>query len=198
MKALHSTLTALVAIVLFASGCMKMNMTSQVNRAAVPEQIQRVLVVGGFSDLALKESAETRLCDELSSKTRSLCFRSFDYASPGVGPNAAIQEAAPKVNADAFLLLRQVGEDSRREDLQKIECTRDTCSSAGPSGIRVTKLTGRYEISLYVPDGDSPVWHATSSVDGNAFHDWQDLVSATAAKAVEKLMEDGVLKPLSG
>ena len=197
MKALHSTLTALVAIVLFASGCMKMNMTSQVNRAAVPEQIQRVLVVGDFSDLALKESAETRLCDELISKTRSLCFRSFDYASPGVGPNAAIQEAAPKVNADAFLLLRQVGGDSLREDLQKIECTRDTCASAGPSGIRVTKLTGSYEINLYVPDGDSPVWYATSSASGNAFHDWQDLVSATAAKAVEKLMEDGVLKPLS-
>ena len=86
--------------------------------------------------------------------------------------------------ADAVLWLRQVGEDSRREDVQKIECTRDTCSSVGSSGIRVTKLTGRYEISLYVPDGDSPVWHATSSVDGNAFHDWQDLVSATSAKAV--------------
>ncbi len=195
---------ATLAALLLGSGCVNTSMTSQVNRVALPQPLMRILVVGNFADLAFRDRAETRLCDDIASKSSAQCFRSLDYTPPGTFTTADLTAAIQAVGADGALILAATGTSIATAYIPQSSTTSGSASVVGNTiygqsttqtygGFNVSKPVAGFEVVLYSDRDANPVWYATAGAGGNAFHDWDDLVSATAGRTVTKLLEDRVL-----
>lgn len=197
---------AVPVLLALSTGCVNTSMNSQVNRVSISQPFSKILVVGNFGDLAYRDRAETRLCDDIASKTTSQCFRSMDYTPPGSFTTDDLVAAVEATEADGALFLAATGTSIATAYIPQSSSTTGSASVVGNTvyGQSTTRTYGGYNISkpvagfeavFYSQTDPNAVWYATAGAGGNAFHDWDDLISATAGRSVSKLLEDGVLIP---
>ncbi len=187
------------------SGCVNTTINSVPNRWLPQESYSRILVVGNFGELAVRQAAEYKTCLDMNEKTATDCVPSAGVLFPGSPINAeSLRRAVEKVGADAVLVIGSTGSGSSSVYIPPTTQTRGSATVFGNTvsaqsttrtygGYNVSKPWAGFEVVLFSVRQDQRVWYATASTGGNAFSSWDDLIDAASGKTVARLVEDGVL-----
>jgi hypothetical protein len=181
-------------------------MTSQVNHELAGRSFSKVLVHGNFESLEYRHLTERKLCEDLSRLTGCECLTASGVFFPG-------QEYSPEqvssrlleLQVDGVLTLQPTGSGTSSTFVPQTTQTtgRATVSGNTVSGSSTTRTYGGYSISkpwanyeavLWSTSDGKIAWYATAASVGNAFADWDDVITSAASKTASKLVSDGALR----
>ncbi|MEK9509019.1 hypothetical protein WI460_12555 [Gemmatimonadota bacterium Y43] len=162
-------------------------------------------MIGNFTNLAFRQTAEHQTCKEMNAKTTSDCVPSAGVLFPGqlVTPQS-LRDAVEAVGADGVLVLGATGSGNTNVYVPQTTRTTGSATVMGNTvsgqttsrtygGYNVSKPWAGFEVVLYSVPLDQQAWYANASAGGNAFSDWGDLINAASESSVERLIDDGVL-----
>lgn len=180
--------------------CATTSIRSQVDPAAAAKGFKKVMVVGNFSDLGLRQDAEQEF-------VKTLAARGF-YATPSAvllfpgrqySPEE-IDQALATAGVDAVLVLSPAGAGTSSTWIPQTTTTTGsatvygntvsgTATSRSYGGYSVQKPWAQFHAQLFDRAARQSVWIASFDSRGNAFADWGDLVRSMARKAAGALAE---------
>jgi hypothetical protein len=182
------------------------DVSSLVNHDVPFRRFEKVLVIAAISELETRQAVESKLNNELSERCDvGGSAKSIDLFFPG--ETYSSEQVASKIQAngvDAILVFQITGLGSINIQLPQTTTTNTSGSVTGNtfSGHSTTTTynnnfsqpNASYTVSLYsVKDGKN-AWYATANAKGSVFSNIKSLSTGMANKAIDKLLDDGVIK----
>lgn len=165
---------------------------------------RRVLVLASFADLGLRQETERRFVEENETGQTKFVASSAVFF-PGRQYSAAEVTAGLEANdIDATLVITPGRAGSKSGHVPPTYtsgctswtssggCQQVTTSSSG--GYSFSKPWEEFTAQMYDAKTGHVVWYATATTGGNAYASASTLVHSMAAKTVEKLKADGVVR----
>jgi hypothetical protein len=190
---------------LLTIGCVSTDLKAFRDPDFAGKKYQRILVQAGFSDLNMREAAETAFVERINKHAAvgipslSVFMPTRNYTADELGKIFTDQ----RIDAMMFVILTDAytsqsyipgGSTTTGQATQSGNTINYSAQTQNYGGHYVSKPRAKYEIQLFdIPSGKK-AWIATSHSRGNAFADFGNMITSLADSVVDQLQHDGLLK----
>ncbi len=190
---------------LFVAGCAFTSMTSFLDPAFATKAFHRILIASPFADLELRTKAESFFAECLAKHAVKGIPSIRVFMPTRTYTDEEFSKLLSENGIDGVLIVTLADAYTTQAYVPASYSTQGQATLSGNTinysartqqygGYYVSKPRVRYEMRLYDVSTGNTAWVASSLTRGNAFVNFDILISSLADTTVSKLRKDGLLK----